>query len=44
MKSRITRLIALGATGLALAGWGGGAFANHISLDLNNPDGNYYVY
>lgn len=44
MKSRITRLIALGATGLALAGWGGGAFANHINLDLNNPDGNYYVY
>lgn len=44
MNKHLTHLIALGATGLALTGWAGSALANHISLDLNNPDGKYYVY
>lgn len=44
MSSNITKFIAVGTTGLALAGWMGMASANHISLDLNSPDGNYYVY
>lgn len=44
MNSNITRFIVAGATGLALAGGVGMASANFISVDLTNPDGNYYVY
>ena len=44
MNSNFARIIAIASTGLILAGWMGSASANHISLDLNNPDGSYYVY
>jgi hypothetical protein len=44
MNRKIARFIAVGTTGLALAGGMGIASANHISLDLTSPDGNYYVY
>lgn len=44
MNSKVTKFIAVGTTGLALAGWMGMASANFIDPDLANPDGNYYVY
>ena len=44
MNSKIAKFIAVGTTGLALAGWMGVASANLINSDTANPDGNYYVY
>ena len=44
MNSNITKFIAVGTTGLALAGWMGMASANLINSDTANTDGNYYVY
>jgi hypothetical protein len=44
MNSNIKKFIAVGTTGLALAGWMGVATANFIDPVLSSPDGNYYVY
>lgn len=44
MKTSIGKFIAIGATGLILAGATGVAEANYIPVDRANPDGSYYVY